>query len=627
MCGITGYFNFEEGRDKLIKATSILEHRGPDDSGLFYFKKCGLGHRRLSILDLSNAGHQPMESQTGRFQIVYNGEIYNYLELKSELVNHGISFEGHSDTEVIVNGFELFGNSYFKRLNGIFAIAIFDTQLEKLFLARDRFGVKPLYLYQLEGLVVFGSEIKSILEIFPSERTINQKALHEFLYFGYSLGENTLWSGIKKVLPGNIIEIDSNNSVSITKYWSHQKDISIIKTTNTEAEVIKKVYDLLENAVRRQLISDVPIGIFLSGGIDSSAITAIASKNYNDKIKTYSAGFDFDNGNNELPLAAKTAKKFGTDHSELFIKGEDLPNIIEKLVWHHDEPFSDAANLPLYLMTEKVKGECKVILQGDGGDELFGGYPRYHIMHKFKKYSIIFKSLNFLRPVISNKFIRDKTDRFYPLFNENNENKFAKFLSEEKQGIPELMYSDNIGNKIKNSNPFQRYIDVAKEFEFLDDDVQRLLWIDTKIILPDQFLEKVDKSTMANSVEVRVPFLDYELADYMLALPSALKVKHGIKKYLLKKALENVLPKEVLYGPKRGFGVPYGNWLKGPLYDYMNSKLHSDYIKDIEIFDYSVLDMRIKEHKLGINNWGFTLWKALNLSIWLEQKKIVGFGN
>lgn len=625
MCGITGYFKFSDMvlmANSLQKANSAISHRGPDDAGYFEASEVGLGHRRLSIIDLSPTGHQPMLSASGRFVIAYNGEIYNYLDLKKELLSVGFTFIGYSDTEVIINGYEYWGNAVFEKLNGIFAISIWDKKEKRLILARDRMGVKPLYFWKNDHILLFGSEIKTILSYDFVKRKLDQQSFHEFLYYGYGLGENTLFEGIKKIMPGQFIEIGNKGFVS-EYYWKHNNIKELSKKQVSEEKAILDTKNLLEKAVARQLVSDVPVGVFLSGGIDSSAVTAFAAKHYQGKIKSYSAGFDFDGGHNELPLAAKIARKFGTEHHEMMIFGKDMVDIIKKMVFHHDEPFSDAANIPLYLLTKEVKEDCKVILQGDGGDELFAGYPRYHIMAKYHQYKMIFTTLQKIKKIIPSDYIRNKTDRFSPLFNNTSSDKlFAKFLTEEQEGLPEQILTRKWKDIVSVTNPFLRYHDVTKEMEFLSDNVQKLLWIDTKIILPDQFLEKVDKSTMANGVEVRVPFLDNEIVSFALALPSELKVKKGVKKYLLKKALDDILPKEVLHGPKKGFGVPYQNWLKGPLKNFMVETFNSPFIRDLQLFDYQVLQNRIKEHVEGKRDWGFFLWKVLNFCIWVQEYKI-----
>ncbi len=628
MCGITGYYKSSDITlkvDGLLKATDAIRHRGPDDAGYYVDDNVGLGHRRLSIIDLSPAGHQPMNSSNSRYVIAYNGEIYNYLEIREKLTEAGYLFKSQSDTEVVINGFEYWGKAIFEKLNGIFAISIWDKKDKKLILARDRMGVKPLYYWHSHNLLLFGSEIKTILAYELVNKKIDLQAFHEFLYYGYALGENTLFSGIKKLLPGQYLEIDENEMVR-GEFWKHQfvKELSFNEIK--ESEAIAKTKTLLEKAVERQLVSDVPVGVFLSGGIDSSAITAFATKHYKRKLKSYSAGFDFNRGNNELPLASKVAKKFGTEHHEMMIQGKDIENIIKKMVFHHDEPFSDAANIPLYLMTQMVKNDCKVILQGDGGDELFAGYPRYHILSKFNQYKFIFNTLNTLKKIVPSNYIKQKAERFLPLFQTSNSQiHFAKFLTEELEGSPENLFKEELNANFQMTNPFKRYQDVAKEFGFLSNNVQRLLWIDTRIILPDQFLEKVDKSTMANGVEVRVPFLDNELVSFALSLPSEMKVKNGRKKYILKRALEGIVPNEVLYGPKKGFGVPYQNWLKEPLRQFMIDIFNDPKIVQLGIFDYNELNNRIEEHRTGKRDWGFSLWKMLNFCLWVNMYQIEGF--
>ncbi|MFZ1378101.1 MAG: asparagine synthase (glutamine-hydrolyzing) [Saprospiraceae bacterium] len=628
MCGLAGFYilgNIKLSKIDLVNATNTLSHRGPDDAGYYFNDKIGLGHRRLSIIDLSAAGHQPMFSQDKNYTIVFNGEIYNFKEIKAELVSLGCIFIGNSDTEVIINGYQYWGNKIFRKLNGIFAIAIWDSIKRKVVLCRDRMGVKPLYFYYSKDLLLFGSEIKSILSYSIVKARVDFQSFHEFLYYGNPIGDNTMFSDIRKLPAGKYLEI-TESGLSLNSYWQHE-DVEIEPSTIKVDEniVINQVRNLLEQAVSRQLISDVPVGVFLSGGIDSSAITAFATKNYNGRLKSYSAGFDFDGGHNELPLAKKVAVKFGTEHHEMMIYGKNIKDIIYLMVKHHDEPFSDAANIPLYLMTREVKKDCKVILQGDGGDELFGGYARYQIMSKFNLYKNLFSISHSLLPIMPFPYVREKTERFFPLFSQKTKgDMFAKFLTVESNvsNTPESLISKSLRQKIKSTHPFKVYHELSERFSFLKDDVQRLLWMDTCIILQNQFLEKVDKSTMANGVEVRVPFLDNDLVSYALSLPSELKVKNGVKKYLLKKALHNILPNEVLYGPKKGFGVPYQNWIKGPLKEFMLEVFYSSNIKKLQIFDYEELSVRIDEHCSGKRDWGFTLWKMLNFCIWLEEYKV-----
>lgn len=624
MCGICGYFAFEETKKEfnLQEMTDIISHRGPDDSGTFIDDFVGLGHRRLSIIDLSHSGHQPMITEDKTCVIVFNGEIYNHISIRNELVSKGFKFVGTSDTEVILHGYSYWGVEILKKLNGIFAIAIFDRNKKRLLIARDRFGVKPLYYVNTDSEFVFSSEIKSILKSKVYTPKLSHASLHEFLYYGYALENRTMYKDIFKLLPGHYAIIE-DNKCSVYKFYKPE-DLIEDKIIFTETEAIYKTRELLETAVKNQLMSDVPVGVFLSGGIDSSSITAFASKHYNGKLKTYSAGFDFNDGHNELPLAKKLAKLYNTEHSEVFIKGADLPDIVKKLIFQHDEPFSDAANIPLYLLSKQVNQDCKVILQGDGGDELFGGYSRYHILKKINIYRNILGIANFLKPLIPIHSIKTRVERFHNLLSYKDSSKLFAFLltleTEKDSPLKVLEYSFRM--KLSLSNPFEYYDKLAKRFSGLKDLSQQMLWIDTMIILPDQFLEKVDKSTMANGVEVRVPFLDNDLSSFAMSLPTSIKLKNGVQKYILKKSLEGIVPDEVLYGVKKGFGVPFQNWLKGPLYELLIDSIYNPKIKNMNFLNYQQIDFLIKEHKNGNKDNGFMLWKLMNLCIWIDLYKI-----
>ncbi|MBS1532642.1 MAG: asparagine synthase (glutamine-hydrolyzing) [Bacteroidetes bacterium] len=628
MCGITGFYQFKntpDARNHLKLMTDQLAHRGPDDEGIYCNEKIGLGHRRLSILDLSAAGHQPMFSGGQDLVIVFNGEIYNYRELKQQLLALGHTFNSQSDTEVIIEGFARWGPGVFGLLNGIFALALWDNRNSELYLVRDRLGVKPLYIYQTDDRLYFGSEIKSFRALCPELDRIDMAAFSSFLFYGNALGTRTLYQNVRSLMPGHFIRV---NAKEITEqvYWKPEQITPIRAPEQDEEAIARHVSVLLEQAVSRQLISDVPVGIFLSGGIDSSAITAFASKHHKGKIKTFSAAFEFDKGVNELAKAKSVADHYGTDHQEFFIEARDLPEIVEKMVYHHDEPFSDAANIPLYLMARQVKPYATVVLQGDGGDELFGGYRRYELLQKLtagkRKGTAalhVLLQLGGLRNNIYKRFLRmtgalgQKDDAMLMALMLT-----VDMLKENTRGL----LDHRLRNKLLAHDPFEYYKITNERFKDIDL-VQRMLYTDTQIILPNTFLEKVDKSTMAASIEVRVPLLDNELVDYVMALPSAIKVKGGEKKWLIKKALRGVVPDHILDGPKTGFGVPYENWLRKPLYDMMNDLFRMKYIQESGLFDYQKLDKAIKEHKAGTINHGFALWKLMNLCIWVEKNKIV----
>jgi asparagine synthase (glutamine-hydrolysing) len=376
----------------------------------------------------------------------------------------------------------------------------------------------------------------------------------------------------------------------------------------------------MEESVKRHLISDVPVGIFLSGGIDSSVITALSSKFYSGKIKTYSVGFDFDKGINELPKAKMLAERFGTDHHEVYVEAKNLPDVIERLVDAHGEPFADAADIPLYLLTNQVKKDVKVVLQGDGGDEIFGGYSRYFTLTK-QDYFKPWKLLSGLPwQLLSNTSVLQKVRFLDAITADNDADRLALLLTmESKRQLPTKMFSDAVNNRLKNLNPFKRYHELNDEFKNKDL-IQRLFNIDLSCILPDTFLEKVDKSTMANGVEIRVPFLDNDLVEFALSIPSSLKVKNGVKKYLLKKAFEDLVPHDILYGPKTGFGVPYSFWIQKSLLDYMKSNINDPKVIASGIFNHQLINDYIEKHRNGKGNYGFLLWKCLILAIWIRKQ-------
>lgn len=627
MCGIIGVFNFSSkpvSSDKLENANKCLQHRGPDSGDVAVIGHVGLGHRRLSIIDLSDEGNQPMYSEDGRYTIIFNGEVYNFETIKAELESvHQVTFKSHSDTEVVLKAFVQWGTDAIVKLNGMFAFAIFDEQKDTLVLARDRYGIKPLYYYKDDKQFVFSSEIEA-LKVYLSNDLGNQvdlQAVSEYMWYGNPLGANTFYKKINEVLPGRMFTITSGQDIEINRFWESSK---IKENSNlNETEVVKRIRTLLDDSVKRHLISDVPVGIFLSGGVDSSVITALASKHYSGKINTYSVGFDFDKGVNELPKARQVAAKFNTEHHEVFVEGKDLAQVIEHLVDSHGEPFADAADIPLYLLTKKLKGEVKVVLQGDGGDELFGGYSRYFTL-SHPQYFGVWKAISFLPwNRLEHTGIRQKV-RFLDAINTNDEaERIALLLTMESHRMPPIrILGKKLQGTLRQYDPFKRYRELYEEFSE-DDLVQKLFKTDISCILPDTFLEKVDKSTMANSIEVRVPFLDNVLVDYILSVPAKLKLKSGEKKYLLKKAFEDVVPADILYGPKTGFSVPYAFWIQKPLLSYMKSVLFDEYIISINLFDQTELQKTISAHEKGKGNFGFLLWKCLIMAIWVKKNRVV----
>lgn len=619
MCGIAGLVNYHSTPDKQVlqKMQSVLHHRGPDDQGIWSDQSAGLVHTRLSILDLSSAGHQPMLSADEQVVLVYNGELYNSPELRKQLQAMGCSFKGSSDTEVILQSYLCRGIEAFSSFSGMFAFAIWDAAKKTLYLVRDGFGIKPLYYFQSGGETVFGSEINALLASPVVKKEINSQSLHEYLWYGNALENKTFFDGVMKVTPGCYLEISANRAEEKV-FWrpAHCEPI-----TADYASAVDKTQTLLDEAVERHLLSDVPVGVFLSGGIDSSAITAFASKHFPAKtLKTYSVGFDFDKGVNELAKAASVAKTFSTDHHELHIKGGDLPQVIESLVEAHGEPFADAANIPLYLLCEQLKGDIKVVLQGDGGDEIFAGYRRYELLSqlgKWRSLAMVWKLGGWGLSFDKKRYSR--LNRLFMAIGQGSPAmRMALLLTQEStQFQPDSILSPTWQDNVKQTNPFQAYFNAAKRFESLDP-VQQMLSTDCELLLPNTFLEKVDRSTMANSIEVRVPFLDKTLTEYVMGLPAKYKVANGQKKKLLRAALRGIVPDAILDAPKTGFGVPYGHWLRTSLADYAYETLFSDKLRQANLFDEVALKQCFEQHKHGRRNYGFLLWKALQLALWYK---------
>lgn len=633
MCGVFGFISNDkkkesEIRDSLEQAATVLSHRGPDASGIFIDSNVGLGHTRLSILDPTSAGNQPFQLSSGRFVISHNGEVYNFQDIANTLGM--LDRVSGTDTEVILKGFERIGTALFSQLNGIFAFAIFDRKKRKLWLVRDRMGVKSLYYMQSKQGFFFASEVKGVfaMDVDDTSRMLNYEAVHEWTYFGSSLGEKNLFLGVKRLLPGHYLEIDVDTlDVNERCYWSIQQTIEAqLKSKNLVQKnvLINETRKVLEGAVKRQLVSDVPVGVFLSGGIDSSAITAFASKHYYGKLATYSVAFDFDRPSSELPMAKRVAKHFQTEHHEIYINGVDIADVVEKMVHHNDAPFSDAANIPLYLLCHQIKDKTKVVLQGDGGDELFAGYQRYTTLSHLKAMRMFARMGKILNAFTAkNTGFYSRRRYINALLPPDDATLMALLLTvEDKTESPLSIFSDVYQAQFEKYDPFGRYREVDQVFQ-KQSIVNRMFLVDKTIILPDVFLEKVDKASMAASVEVRVPFLDNEVVELCLGLDASQKIVQGKKKWLLKKALEGVIPQEVLHGKKRGFGVPYGYWIKGALSTLLQDHLALFYRLNPNVLNKIYIDGLVADHKENRRNYGFLLWKLLNFVIWSNQNKMV----
>jgi asparagine synthase (glutamine-hydrolysing) len=628
MCGILGIAagpkaKFIGKADSLLSALESHRHRGPDAHGQYRDDNVWFGHTRLSILDLSAAGNQPMQSPDRRFVITYNGEVYNFRDLAAA---DGIDdLRSGSDTEVVLRLFARQQTGSLARLNGMFAFAVYDMQARRLWLVRDRLGIKPLY-YQLEpNRLTFASEIKGILALSPVRPTCDMSALHEWLYYGNPLGERTLYRGIRQLPPGHYLEIELTSfRHELRPYWSLDAQAeSALSNVNDIPCTIARTRHLLEQAVRRQLVSDVPVGVFLSGGVDSSAITAFASRHYNGRLATYSAGFDFARRGGELPKAKRVAAYYGTEHHEIHITGGAVGDLVERMIHHHDMPFADAANIPLFLMASQISGQVKVVLQGDGGDELFGGYRRYSTLSYYRLLHAMAGALRPLCRLVPGYSRRDRVRRYLQAFAaEDLATTTALLLTpEDPLSGCAAIFTPCVRSAMEKHDPFARHR--ACQQIFRDHDIgNQMSFVDLLTTLPDTFLEKVDRATMAASLEVRVPFLDHDLVDFVVQLPASSKIPYGRKKWLLKSALAGIVPAEVLRGPKVGLEVPIRHWLQGSL-----RPLFFDHLTRLERRGPGILDLdhvkgMFEQTVAGQRNHTRLLWKVMNFMVWANNSNV-----
>jgi len=618
MCGICGAFYFSgipASEDSLRSMMAAIQHRGPDGSGLYLRGPVGLGHLRLSIIDLSESGHQPMASSDGYKWVTFNGEIYNFRELRTELERDGEVFRSNSDTEVLLRLYERRGADCLSQLKGMFAFAIWDETKQELFLARDRFGIKPLYYYQDANRFVFASEIKAILQDKTIPREIDAKALITYFTFVHGFAPRTIYQDIHKLLPGHYMRCTARG-VTIRKYW----DLDGIEQLRTvkEADCFEIIQTRLEEAVNSHMVSDVPIGAFLSGGIDSSAIVAYMAKASRRPVKTFSIGFDVGGQFNELQEARLVAGKFQTEHHEKVVSDVDVEELIHKLVYHYDEPFADAANLPTYVVSEFAREHVTVVLSGEGGDEVFGGYRRYraHINSETLRAIPEFIRFGLAKQLIP---VRSSTRRILKIIDTLQVGEEAK-----RYGSWVNIFNDDARSQL--FSPFIR--DLLDEFDGYDvfrdyihrqpkwDTTNRMMYADLKGWMPDTYLEKIDKAAMAVSLEGRVPFLDHQLVEYAYSLPGNLKIHGATTKYALKKALEPVLPRSTLYRPKHGFTVPLDAWFRGKLSKFVADVLFDTAPRYTEYLNRNFIQKLYDEHIQGRRNWGTQLWAILNFELW-----------
>lgn len=619
MCGIAGFINREvrdsASSENLLDAMCrVITHRGPDEQGMAVEGRAALGMRRLSIIDLKG-GQQPIYNSDGSKFIVFNGEIYNYRELREDLISRGYKFKTNSDTETIIHAYDEFGPDCVKRLRGMFAFAIWDKKDASLFIARDRVGKKPLfYSHKPGGSFVFGSELKVLLTHGEISREIDHAALDSYLTFGYVPEEFCIFKEAKKLLPGHHL-LFKNGEVRTAQYWD--LDYSSPPDIRSEDEYVEVLREKIREAVKVRLISEVPLGAFLSGGVDSSSIVGFMSQILDQPVKTFSIGFNEDSFN-ELKYARMAAKHFGTDHHE-FTLTPDFVDIIDELVWHFDEPFSDSSALPTYMVSKMARDYVTVVLSGDGGDELFAGYTRYVIDRERSGFEKLPSGLR--RSVLGSvsKALPHGAKGKNFLYNVSLDavDRYIDSVSQFNRPRRESLYSGDFRAGLNGSfgvgeSVFQKLAGSTSSTGQID----RLLYLDSKTYLPGDILTKVDRMSMAASLEARVPLLDHELIEFVTRIPSELKLKSLETKYIFKKAMEGIVPNEILYREKQGFGVPIGDWINVQLKDRIHSDLTDAKTIGRGYFNLKYIYTLLDEHRRNRRDHSHALWVLWMLELW-----------
>jgi asparagine synthase (glutamine-hydrolysing) len=627
MCGITGIFNHgnnsEVTETSLRMMTDAMSHRGPDDAGIYVSpdRSVGLGHRRLSIIDLSSAGHQPMSDETGKIWITFNGEIYNFLELRTDLEKDGVVFRSKSDTEVLIQLYKKLGQDMLPRLRGMFAFCILDVHRRSLFLARDRIGIKPLYYSNCGGRFIFGSEIKALLATGEVRRQVSVEALYHYLSFLTTPAPQTLFEGIHKLPAGYRMTVDSGGQIRTDQWWT---PFSATNAHVDEDTCISDVRHLLKESIRYRMISDVPFGVFLSGGIDSSTNVALMAELMDRPVETFSIAFKDEATYDELPYARKIADRFHTNHHEIKIGLQDLLNFLPQLIYHQDEPIADPVCIPVYYVSRLAKDHGVTVCQvGEGSDELFCGYPHWSYVLGLKKvetaYRLFPSSLRKMAAFFAKQLEDPSSGRLEyirrasydePLFWGGAE----AFYETHKRRLLSSEITKSL-NGTSSANVIGAYFREFLRQTPQKDPLSWMTFIDLKLRLPELLLMRVDKMTMATSLEARVPFLDHKLVEYVMGLSMNRKIPKLEPKYLLKKAVRGVIPDEIIDRRKQGFGVPVAEWFQQELGKTIRSKI-SEFTTRHHYFNKAEIE-RLLSRPAGALPWylfNFVLWHEA----WIE---------
>ena len=637
MCGICGVWEYGathgDVRSELLTSMSrVMRHRGPDDAGELVFDgaRGGFGFRRLSIIDLSEAGHQPMHGCTDRVWLVFNGEIYNHASLREDLERRGHVYASRTDSETILHLYEERGLDFVQDIEGDYAIALWDADRERLVLARDRAGVKPLYFYHQNGRFIFGSEIKAILQHPVVSPELNEEALYHYLTFVTTPAPQTLFRGIQKLPAGYMMIVNRAGETQFEQYWDALPSQPAPNLTEREHE--QNVLKLLRDSIKKRMMADVPFGVFLSGGVDSSANVALMSELMSQPVRTFTVGFDDCEELNELDSARAISKRFGTDHHEVIIGREEMQRFLPELVFHQDEPIADPVCIPLYYVSKLARDTGTIVVQvGEGSDEIFAGYDWFRaylqIEDRFWRHAerapvaARRAAVAVAQPLVTKVLKKRMTTELLRRLGSNESLFWGGAIV-----FDETMKSRVLTNEMrKQYNGLSTY-DVVRKYQDTiasarpdADAAARMTYLELKLRLPELLLMRVDKITMATSVEARVPFLDHHLIEYAMNLPRELKIKGQTGKHILKRALEPILPSDVLYQRKRGFGAPVREWFRGPEGDDLIRQLLNSSIRKRKFFDYDFISRMADEHRRETKDWSANLWCLLNLSVWYDR--------
>ncbi len=640
MCGICGVWEYGASagrveRSLIERMRDEMPHRGPDDTGELIFDggRGGLGFRRLSIIDLSEAGHQPMRGCTDDVWLVFNGEIYNHASLREGLKARGHVYRSQTDTETILHLYEERGLDFVHEIEGDYAIALWDAKLEQLVLVRDRIGVKPLYFYQQDGRFIFASEIKAILQHPAVTPDIDEESLYHYLSFVTTPAPRTLFRDIQKIPAGHMLIIGRDGEPKIKKYWDALPPLeNEAHAGRSEDEHKAEILRLLRASITKRMMSDVPFGVFLSGGVDSSANVALMAEQMSRPVQTFTVGFRDAEHLNELDSARRIARDFKTNHHEIIIGEDEMQKFLPDLVFHQDEPIADPVCVPLYYVSKLARDSGTIVVQvGEGSDEIFSGYDYYvRNLRFYEKFWQHAERVPHLMRRAASAVARPAL--------EATGKKRAAIEMLRRLGADEPMfwggavvYDETFKPRVLSPRMRQKFRERSSlevvlpylqtiERERPDSDyLSRMIYLELKLRLPELLLMRVDKITMATSVEARVPFLDHHLVEYALSLPRSLKVEGTSGKHILKRALEEILPKDLLYSPKRGFGAPIREWFRNGLGEMFDSHLLNSPMRRRDFFDYKFIARLLDEHRRGTHDWSFHLWALLNLSMWYER--------